>query len=288
MHGEFHDGVQQSSVCYINGRVKPVRDASLGVHDIGVLRGYGLVESFSTVNRKPFMIAEHLDRLRRGAQELDLMISVSNQHIQDTIHELIGHNIPEGREGSVRIVLTGGDALGSLDYRRNTPTFYILVEEYIPLSSRYLTHGASLMTCEYKRADPLWRGIGSLHAVRWQRERLKRGALDILYIFNGGVYEAATSNFFIVRRSTIITPKDDILHGITRRMVIDFARKGYTVEERSVTWWETLEADEAFITSSHFGVVPIVKIDDHIIASGVVGETTRRIMDHYQEYRKNW
>ena len=287
MSGELPSGVRSEPLCYFNGRIRPLREAYLSVHDIGMLRGYGLVESLPTSNRKPFMLQEHLDRLRNSANELDLVIPASNQQIQEAINDLISHNVREGAEGTVRIVLTGGEAIGSLDYRRNAPTFYITVEECSPLETRYYTHGASLMTSEYRRANAAFRAIGSLQTVRLQRDRLKRGAIDILYIYDGSVYEAATSNFFIVRRAKIVTPKDDILHGITRRMVIDFAKKGHTVEERPVTLWEALEADEAFITGSFHGVVPIVKIDDHMIGSGVVGETTRTIMDFYHEARKS-
>jgi branched-subunit amino acid aminotransferase/4-amino-4-deoxychorismate lyase len=100
-----------------------------------------------------------------------------------------------------------------------------------------------------------------------------------LYVFNGKVLEAATSNFFVVKEGTLVTPKDGILFGITRKIVIDEAKKaGLEVEERDVTSLELREANEAFITSSFKDIVPIVKIDEDKVGDGSVGPISRQIM----------
>lgn len=75
----------------------------------------------------------------------------------------------------------------------------------------------------------------------------------------------------------MVTPDRFVLQGITRMRVLEVARRDFTVEERSVRLEEIYDAAEAFMTSTTKGVLPVVKIDDRIIGSGVPGPTTKAL-----------
>ena len=116
-------------------------------------------------------------------------------------------------------------------------------------------------------------------AVKFQPKRKKKKAIEILFISKGKVLECSTSNIFMFKGKKLITPQNSVLLGITRKAVLDVARKQFKIEERDITLAELLKAEEVFITSSFKDIVPIVKIDNKIICKGIVGENTKILMN---------
>lgn len=268
--------------CYIDGTIKPLSEAHVGVYDIGLLRGYGIYEAMSTANRKPFMFDDHMERFKRSTERLHLKIPIDDREVARVLEELIARNVPEG-EAVIRFILTGGKASGGIDYDYETPTFYIVVEPLVQIDAKYYTEGATLMPYEHQRAIPECKTINYIQTVLLQDERKRQGALEILYSAGGEVLECATSNFFIVKNGAIATPKDKILLGITRKVVLRVADGHIPTQERAVLANEIADADEAFITSSFKHVVPVVRVGEHTIGTGAVGPVTKEVMRLYRE-----
>lgn len=274
--------------CYLNGEIIPVHDAKIGVYDIGILRGFGIYEALTTFNRKPFELDAHLDRFEKSARSLTLTIPLAREKIAEVLKELIARNIPDGKEAVIRILLTGGEAVGGIEIGEK-PTFYILVEPLIPIQSRYYSEGASLIAQEFPRQFPQMKTTNYIQAVLLQKARKESGAIEILYTNRGNVLECATSNFFIVADGALVTAKDDVLLGITRKVTLELAAKNnIQTEERDVTEAEMYAADEAFITSSFKGIVPVVQIAGKKIGSGKVGSVTKQLMRALDEYTRTY
>jgi len=270
--------------CYLNRKIVPLAKAHVGLYDIGLLRGFGIYEALMTYNRKPFMLGAHLARFRNSAKSLSLKIPATNAEIESAMHKLVERSIPKGKEAIFRVILTGGTAVDSIEYNRKRPTFYILVEEFHLFPKKYYTDGCSLTVFEEQRSFPESKTTNYIQAVLLQEERKKAGAIEILYISEGKVLEAATSNFFIVKNGRLITAKERVLPGVTRKVAIEVSRPYFKIEEREVTVAEMYKADEAFITSSFKEIVPIVKIGDRKIGDGKVGEVTKRVMKLFHEF----
>lgn len=280
-------------LCYLNGTILPVDDACVNVYDIGLLRGFGIYEALMTYGRRPFRLADHLARFRGSAKKLSLTVPVSDADIERAIGELVEGSIPKDKEAVLRFILTGGNAIDGIEYDPDHPTFYILAEVFSRIPEHYYTKGCSLTVFEQQRQFPDSKTTNYIQAVLLQEPRKKAGALEILYTSNGSVLEAATSNFFIVsagggsspggKNATIITPKDGILPGVTRKVTIEVARKEFPVEERGVGVEEMYAADEAFITSSFKEIVPVVKVGERTIGAGTPGPVTKRVMEMFQE-----
>ena len=104
---------------------------------------------------------------------------------------------------------------------------------------------------------------------------------------DGFVTEGSSNNAYIVTLDgTIVTRalSNAILHGITRRAILDLAaRDGLRVEERSFTPEEAYEAGEAFITSASTFVYPVVNIDGRILGNGVPGPVATKLRQLYIE-----
>ena len=113
-----------------------------------------------------------------------------------------------------------------------------------------------------------------------------QGADDAWMVQDGFVTEGTSNNAYIIKGNVLITRHlgNEILHGITRKAVLEFARVAQiTVEERSFTMEEAKAADEAFITSATTFVMPVVQIDDTPIGSGQPGPLTKRLREIYLE-----
>ncbi len=271
--------------CYLNGKILPVQEAQVSVYDIGLLRGYGIYEGITTYHGQPFRLADHLTRFQLSAKALDLSIPASNDEIEKAIISL---HIKNGfQRTNIRIILTGGNTMSGIEYDKAKPTFYILAEEYVSLPAVLYTSGASLITHEHQRFLPEYKTINYITAVQLQKERKEKGAIEILFVSNGLVLEAATSNIFIVKDGVVITPKNNVLMGITRRVTIELAQKIYKVVERDVTTLELFSADEVFITASYKEIVPIVSVDSKVISDGKVGKVTQSLMKLFKEYTEN-
>jgi len=119
---------------------------------------------------------------------------------------------------------------------------------------------------------------------------LDAGAQDAWLVQNGYVTEGSSNNVFIITGDGHIVTRQlssDILHGITRRVVLELAeREGLAVEIRAFTPGEAYGAAEAFITSASSFVMPVVKIDGHEVGSGMPGPVVTKLRQLYIEIAK--
>lgn len=274
--------------CYLNGKIIPVAEAKVGVYDIGLLRGFGIYEGLVSYNRKPFMLSDHLGRFHNSAAKMSLKIPVSDADIGIAVKELIARNIPDKKEALIRVILTGGEAIGGIEYNRDTPTFYILVEEFVPIDRRFLEKGCSVVVFEHYRQIAESKTTNYAQTVILQKDLKKAGALEVLFVSDGKILEGGGSNAFIVKNGRLITPQKEVLLGVTRKVVIDLARPHFPIEEREVAAEEMQGADEMFITGSFKEVVPVVRADETTIGNGKVGPVTKEIMRLFSEFTRNY
>lgn len=268
--------------CYFNGKIIPTIEAKLPVDDIAILRGYGIFDYCRIYKGKGFLFKEHLVRLRNSAKKMGLVVPISDSEIEKILALLIEKNdLPES---NVRLVLTGGTTIDGLSFDPKNSTFFILLEEAKKLPEKYYSHGAKLITYEHERLFPDVKTTNYAKAVSLQKQKNKAGALEIVYTSKGIILEPSTSNFFIIKKNKLITPKNNILIGITRNFVVKLGKKaGFTVEERDIRLSELKSATESFITATNKEIVPIVNIDGQKIGMGKVGENTKKLINLYTQ-----
>ena len=97
------------------------------------------------------------------------------------------------------------------------------------------------------------------------------------------VLEGTRSNFFVFRGDTLITPRSEILYGITRNVVLELAKGRFAIEERPILLSELPQVDEAFMTSSSREITPVVQIDEIVIGSGKPGPRTYELEQRFIE-----
>jgi len=270
--------------CYLNGKILSESEAKISLKDIAILRGYGVFEFLRTYNSKPFLLKEHFTRLRKSAKNLNLQLPISQKELFKQIKKLLLKN--KFKESAIKLVLTGGQIIdsGGMEYDKNSPTFFILVDKLQELPKSFYQKGVKLITYEHLREIPGAKTINYITAIKLQNLCKRKKAFDILYTQNGFLLETTTSNFFIFKKDKLLTPKKNILIGLTRNFVIKLAKNKFKVEERDIDLKELERAEETFIASTTKEILPVVKIDNKIIGNGRVGKKTKYLMDLVHQY----
>lgn len=270
----------RNSHVYLNGRIMPAEEARLSPFDIGLLRGYAVFDLLRTVGGRPFLLAEHLERLRSSADDLGLKVPLADDEISAVIDELLALN--GHQEATIRLVLTGGVSDDGMRFDPATPTFMILTHELHEPAASVYERGTKLITCEHRRELPAAKTTNYLTMLKHRPAADREGALDLLYHSGGVVTEAASASVYFVMDGRILAPGADVLHGTVGALVLDLARETYDVMPSTVTLEDAIGADEVFLTSTTRGVVPIVAIDDRTIGDGEPGPVTRDLIARWQ------
>ncbi len=156
-----------------------------------------------------------------------------------------------------------------------------------------LDSGIRMKTSKWRRPAPNTAPVKAKAAGLYMICTLSRHSVEpegyddaLMLDWRGQVAESTGANIFLVQNGVIHTPTPDcFLDGITRRTVMDLARKrGYEVVERVIMPEDLAHADEVFLTGTAAEVTPVGEIDEH---NYQVGPITRQLMDDYEaEVRK--
>jgi branched-chain amino acid aminotransferase len=271
--------MDMQALWYVGGRWVHPHEATLSINDVAILRGYSVFESLRTYNRRPFHLAEHLNRLMHSAELIDLEIPYTRDFIAGVIQEAIERN--PYKHAAIRILVTGGESEDGI-LPIGKPTLAVLIT---PLSERDMerfARGYKVITTRLQRTTPEAKTTNYIAAVRALKEAERHRAADALFVDEEGhVLEGTRSNFFVFKGDTLITPREGVLIGITRNVVLALAQGRFTIEERPIQFEELAQADEAFITSSSKEIVPVVQIDELVIGNGKPGPRTTELEQRF-------
>ena len=271
-------------IASIDGTLVKGARAVIPVDDLGLQRGYAVFDYARVCCGRIFHLGDHLARFRLSADGLHLALAYSDEEITRMALDLIREfGQPEA---GIRLILTGGSATAEPLLER--PRFIMIAERLPSYPEAIYTGGVKLVSYEFQRDLPPVKTTNYMNAFRLDSFRRERDAFAILYLWNGRVLESPRDNFFIIRGASLVTARENVLHGITRKVVLELSRDTYAVEERDLLVEELDEADEAFITSTTKRIVPVVRIDDRTIGKGSVGTETRAIMARFRAYEENY
>jgi branched-chain amino acid aminotransferase len=274
----------RTEMVWLNGHVVRRTGASVSVSDRGLLYGDGLFETIRVYRRHAFLLGQHLARLRGSARTIGIPFTGSVQHWRQVFDRLLAANRLE--DAAVRLTITRGTAAGLTPPRRPRPTVLIEARRVDPNLPGARARGVAVCLLPFDRG-PAFLGrhktLAYLPAVLGRREARRQRVADGLYVTaHGLVTEATTANLFVCHRDRIRTPRDDVLPGIARRLVLDLARRmGLRVEERPVSRTLLAAASEVFLTGSVAEVLPVRRIDARRIGTGSPGPITRALQQEY-------
>ena len=285
-----------SAHVWVDGRLHPADGAHLSVFDRGFQLGDGVFETLRARAGHPAELAEHLERLRRSADGLGIELAGDlDTTIAGAIGELLRSNGLDGPDGdaSIRITVSRGAYRGRGLLPPNehvSPTIAVQAWPVPAPPTGHLERGLALVVSAVRRdpESPLaaLKTTSRADYVYARLEARRAGADDALFLTTDGFLSEATSaNVFLVRRPggsdalELATPAIAcaILPGTTRAWILGWAREaGLTTSETWLTTTDLLAADEAFLSSSVAGILPLTSFEGAPIGNGRPGQWAAR------------
>lgn len=234
----------------------------------------GLYTTFATSHNgtRVMGLSAHLSRLYVPAREMKIRPVLTEAELRKVLVKLTAKLLP--RESRVRLTLSTSESRGEM---------FVALQPFSPLPPEVYEHGVHVMTTSMARQNPRLKSTSFIEASQNQRGQISEDIFEVLLTKNGRILEGMTSNFYGIIENQLITAQRGILLGVTRRSVLRLARgQGMPIAYRAPRVDERF--DEAFLTSSSRGIVPIVRIDDSRVGEEKVGDWTKRLMNAYQLY----
>ena len=224
--------------------------------------GFGVFETMRTYDGKTFKLDEHLERLEKSAEIIDLKLPCSISKIREYILKTL--ELCDFDPVRIKVVIANGDVLVKCEKLEIDESIY---------------DGVSVETVPLERNNPKAKSLDYLESYTAHYEAEKSGSFDALLINSEGlVTEGSFSNLFWIKDGGLFTTDKNILNGVTRQTVLDISDCGFG----EITVDELKKADEVFLTQTTREIIPIIQIDGEKIGNGEVGEKTRELMKKFK------
>jgi branched-chain amino acid aminotransferase len=289
---EFHDDPRNADIrIWINGVLKPRAEATVSVFDSGFVLGDGVWEGLRVSSGHPLFLDAHLDRLFEGAKAIAMDIGLDRAALTRAIYDTLAANAM--RDGvHVRLMVTRGVKRTPYQDPRVTigPATVVIIAEHKLPKPETVAAGLTLFTVHVRRGfpdvqDPKLNSHSKLNCITACIQATAAGADEALMLDpHGFVATCNSTHFFIVRKGEVWTSTGDYcLGGITRANVLRACREaGIPAFEKNFSLTEAYSAEEAFVTGTFAGVVPVKQIDGRVLGDGTQGPMVARLQGLYR------
>jgi len=282
----------RDGVIWLNGEFVPWRDAKLHVLSHGLHYASCVFEGERSYNGVVFQMREHHERLHNSARIMGFEIPYSVEAIDAAALDLLRQNGIV--DGYIRPVAWRGSEMMGVSAQQTRINVAVAAWEWPSyFSPEARLKGIRLKTSPWRRPAPDCAPVHAKAAGLYMICTLSKHAAEnegyqdaLMLDYRGRVAEATGANIFLLQDDRLHTPVPDcFLDGITRRTVIDLARKrGVEVIDRPVMPEELAKTSEIFITGTAAEVTPVGEIDGHRFT---VGRLTQELMAAYSDLVRN-
>jgi branched-chain amino acid aminotransferase len=254
----------------VNGELKPRAEAVVSVFDSGFMLGDGVWEGLRLHDGKLGFLDRHLDRLFEGAKAIAMDIGLSREDLTRRLYSTLDANqMSDGVH--VRLMVTRG--VRSTPYQDPrvvvSPATVVIIPEYKEPPEGVHERGLKLFTVHVRRGDPAVQdqkinSHSKLNCILASIQATQAGADEALMLDpHGFVATCNSTHFFIVRKDEVWTSSGKYcLGGITRGLALEVAREaGIPAIEKDFSLTDVYGADEAFVTGTFAGIVPVREVD---------------------------
>jgi len=272
---------------FLNNKLVDADKACISAADSGFLYGAGLFETMRCNHGVVFCLKDHLDRLFFSAAALSIEHSYDRKFITDAIYKLLkANNLADAR---LRLTLTSGPMSESQD--RPQATLLINATKLRPYPPEYYKNGVLVVLCPFRQnpSEPIY-GHKTINyfprMIALNLAHQKRAAEALWFTIDNRLAEGCISNVFLVKDSVLYTPpiRTPVLAGVARKTVCQIALKNSIgLVEKDLYISDVLEADEIFLTNVIMQIMPITRVEKHMVSDGRVGAMTKKLMKYFDE-----
>jgi len=291
----------EERLVYYNGKFVPEREARVSIFDSALMFGDMVFEMTRSFNKVQFRLREHIDRLYAGVKMLKIPIEMTPDEMEDAVYKTIEANEPffkDSDEHRVMIDVTRGplSMYARVFGGKVEPT--VIISDFpfkwtiAPLAHLYDTGVHAVIPSQRAiPADLLEPKIKNRSRMHYMMANLEVALTDdptawaLLLDPDGFLTEGTGSNVFLVKDEKLLTPEPrNILRGTRRKCTMELAREmGIEVIECNLNAYDAITADEAFLTSTGFTLMPVVKVNGCQLGDGRMGPITNRILEAWNE-----
>jgi len=257
-----------------NGNLEDPRVEARSLDDVGHLEPEGVYTVTRTYQGKQAVLLDaHLERIEESARLEAIPLHWDREAVRRGLRTLLEEaSFPEAR---FRITVP-----------REDPTkIWLAAEPLQPVPEEVRRRGVRVATRSLQRPNPRIKSNRWIAIRSEARRTLPPDAYEgIILSSEGNLLEGFSSNFFAVLGGALHTAHNVVLAGIARSILLQVAQDLITVQMTPVNLRDVPNLEEAFLTSSSRGVVPVVQIDRQAVGDGQPGPWTRLLSERYEAW----
>lgn len=284
-------------LAFINGELLPEDEAQLSFFDTGFVLGVTISEQMRTFHGELFRLDDHLDRMGKSLEYLEIQIGLTRDELASKARELTTHNhrlLKDGNDLGLVLFATPGPYRTIARTLNQVPTvgmhtyplpFGLWADRY-KLGQSVFVSSVQQVPAECWPRNIKCRSRLHYHLADREARKLDPQSRAILVDENNCILEATTANIVIYDKSEgfVVPPKEKILPGISLQMVKQLARDlNIRFSDRDIPHQELVGADEVMLTSTPWCLLPVVQVDSTIIGKGIPGPIYRRLLSAWSE-----
>ena len=287
-HDYIADKRNDDILIYINGDFFIRSEAKISVFDSGFLLGDGVWEGIRLHNNKLIHLDDHINRLFEGAMLIAMKIHLSKNELKEAIWQTLKKNNMQS-DTHIRLIVSRG--IKSTPYQHPKVTVgkptVVIIPEYKKPNREVFDNGIRLASVKTKRdsavQNPQINSLSKMNCISACIEADRLGVDEgLMFDPKGFVSTCNSTNFFIVKGKEVWTSSGEFcLNGVTRGSVIKLCKNNnIKIFEKDFEIKEVYNADEAFVTGTFSGLIPVVEIDS---VKFEIGNMTKTLSKLYHE-----
>ena len=277
----------------INGELLHRSEAKISVFDSGFLLGDGVWEGIRLHKSKLIFIEKHLDRLFESAKGISLDIRLSKENIIHEINKVLRKNSMTD-DVHIRLIISRGDKVTPYQNPNANvgPINFVIIPEYKKTDPKTYKNGISIgrvpiirppnniLSTHYNTLSKLNCILGSIEA---NKLGFDEGIMNDMY---GNISTCNSTNLFFINNEEVWTSKGKYcLNGITRGKAINICKENNIIFlEKDFSFEEIENCDEAFVTGTFAGIIPVSRIENRTLNSINSDSLVNKIRTLYNKY----
>ena len=259
-----------------NGELIEKDKACISVYNKALFFDFAVYSNIKVVQGKMFLPELEIEKLFESAKTIGVEHNFTKEKIIEWMKKLIKEN--NIKDALVRVLLIGPE-------KEMEPTLFLFPVGLTFYPNKFYNEGIKLITFEGERLFPTSKTKDLLLGYIAYRKAANQGAIDALLIDRDkNVREGTRSSFFVIKGNTLIAPpKEKVLEGVTRKIILEIAQKIMKVKEEDIPIKKIKQYDGHFITGTTLNVMPVKQINDIILRDGV-GEKVKELQKLFKEY----
>jgi len=270
------------SICFLNDKYLEIQDAKISPLDRGFLFGDAIYEVIIALNKKPFELDAHIERLKKNISKLKY--SIDDQiNFEEIVSEIISKNKNLNQVIYIQISRGTDQIRDHIPGNNLSPTIFVSSHE-LKTDFSLSTGEKAILLEDFRWRKSQIKATSLLANVIYRSAAKDKDVFETILFENGFITEGAVSNVFCCTDNKIITPplSENILPGITRKVILEVIQDiSLEYEESKIPIESFLEADEIWVTNSTKGIIPIIDLDGKKIGSGNPGEKYLKVSEAF-------